>query len=233
MRQTSRAVALLLALEGANAANATPTPNDPATVTIGGGYLTVFNPLSSVTGMPSTSQQLNNRNAGYTGKAQTWTPDATPTAVDGSHLTVGWTTATFRAAKVLNTAAVMAITAAPLTVAGSGCVQCIRGAGVWCSRTYSYLSTSDTLQYDGLTAAYNATVLADSDAKLVTGASLDQGACCQSQILFNTFLGTKAAPTPTTELNNNATSKAGAVMVSAACPAVNSPDFVGTATAAS
>jgi len=108
-------------------------------------------------------------------------------------------------------------------------VQCIRGAGVWCSRTYSYLSTSDTLQYEGLTKASNALVLADSPAKLVTGASLDQGACCQSQILFNTFLGTKATPTGTVDLNANGTAKNGVVMVSPACPAVNSPDFAGTA----
>tara|TARA_B110001450_G_scaffold138902_1_gene130183 strand:+ start:275 stop:406 length:132 start_codon:yes stop_codon:yes gene_type:complete len=43
MRQTSRAVALLLALESANAA-AVVVKNTPLDVTLGGGYYTVFNP---------------------------------------------------------------------------------------------------------------------------------------------------------------------------------------------
>jgi hypothetical protein len=66
MRQTSRAVALLLALESANAAT---TGQLPVAIGIGGDYTTVFNPSgagSSVIGTPSNSQQLNNRNAGYT-----------------------------------------------------------------------------------------------------------------------------------------------------------------------
>jgi len=70
MRQTSRAVALLLALDSANAADPGITAQVPATIGIGGQYSTVFNPAANAIGAPTPSDQLNNRQAGYTGTAR-------------------------------------------------------------------------------------------------------------------------------------------------------------------
>jgi len=104
MRQTSRAVALLLALESANAAT---TAQSAPTIGIGGDYETVFNPFSSdVVGAPTTSQQLNNRNAGYTTTARVFGASGdTPT----------WGSAAYRFATVADSAAATAAT----TVSGA------------------------------------------------------------------------------------------------------------------
>jgi hypothetical protein len=135
MRQTSRAVALLLALESANAALTAQSPN---AVGVGGDYNTVFNPsVSNVIGNPTGTMQLNNRNAGYKN---------TPRAFAMSGNTPIWTTVTYRYAYALDNT----LAAASLTVTnklGSGCMNCINGGGVWCSRTYSYLSSSSTNKF--------------------------------------------------------------------------------------
>jgi hypothetical protein len=56
------------------------------------------------------------------------------------------------------------------------------------------------------TAAYNSVKLVTDAKDLITGASFDQGACCQSQILFNSFIGTKKTPAPTDAANNSSDS---------------------------
>lgn len=98
MRQTSRAVALLLALESANAAVTTQVP---AALGKGGDYVTIFNP--ALGSFPSNSQQLNNRTAGYTGLAQVFAASTTPTAAGAANTAVtGWTDATYSTGKVNN-----------------------------------------------------------------------------------------------------------------------------------
>ena len=71
MRQTSRAVALLLAVESAQAAL---TANVPAIVNTGATavsyYETVWMPTSSDAYAPTTTLQLNSRTAGYNGTQQ-------------------------------------------------------------------------------------------------------------------------------------------------------------------
>jgi len=130
MRQTSRAVALLLAVESANAAI---TAQVPATVYVGGDYSTPFNSSgNNVIGNPTTSMQLNNRNAGYTN---------TPRVFGATGTTPVWTALTYRKAKMATNALASASTT---NVVGSGCMNCINNNGVWCSRTFSYLSTSAT-----------------------------------------------------------------------------------------
>jgi hypothetical protein len=81
MRQTSRAVALLLAVESAQATVATLTAQIP-TITGGNFYFTtVFYPDSSDALAPTTSMQLNSRTAGYTWNQQVFgaTAATTPT----------------------------------------------------------------------------------------------------------------------------------------------------------
>jgi hypothetical protein len=109
MRQTSRAVALLLALESANAAI---TAQVPVGLGKGGDYVTIFNPSDSATGSsPTNSQQLNNRTAGYTGLTQVFAQSSTPTvAGTASTAVTGWTDAAYSAGKVTDTGTV-AITA--------------------------------------------------------------------------------------------------------------------------
>jgi len=74
---------------------------------------------------------------------------------------------------------------------GSGCMNCINGGGVWCSRTFSYLSSSATnlFQYNGLTAA---SLMSAIPADVDTGDALDAGSCCDSVTNLNVFIGTKA-----------------------------------------
>ena len=74
MRQTSRAVALLLAAESAQAAVSVLTLNAP-TITAGHFYYTtVFYPDSSEANAPTTSMQLNSRTAAYTWNQQLFDP---------------------------------------------------------------------------------------------------------------------------------------------------------------
>jgi hypothetical protein len=74
MRQTSRAVALLLAVESAQAAAATLTPNSPD-IAAGNQYFeTVWMPLKSEAYEPETTTQLNSRTAGYNGSQQLYDP---------------------------------------------------------------------------------------------------------------------------------------------------------------
>jgi hypothetical protein len=62
MRQTSRAVALLLAVESAQAVI---TPNIPAMVAGSQYYKSVWMPEQSVVESPLATQQLNSRTAGF------------------------------------------------------------------------------------------------------------------------------------------------------------------------
>jgi len=86
MRQTSRAVALLLALESANAQPI--TAQVPNAIGFGGDYQTVFNPANS-NANPTNELALNSRTAGYTGAPRVYGKTASP-------LSPAWTVATFR-----------------------------------------------------------------------------------------------------------------------------------------
>jgi hypothetical protein len=104
MRQTSRAVALLLALESANAAVTGQLPVGLS----GPDYITIFSPSGSATGSaPTNSQQLNNRMAGYTGKFRTYSPTSVPTAATGGTTNAGWTDATYSTAKANDSGTVL------------------------------------------------------------------------------------------------------------------------------
>ena len=67
MRQTSRAVALLLAVESAQAVI---TPNVPAMDAGYQYYKSVWMPEQSVVESPTATQQLNSRTAGFSLSAQ-------------------------------------------------------------------------------------------------------------------------------------------------------------------
>jgi hypothetical protein len=105
-------------------------------------------------------------------------------------------------------------------------MQCLNGGGVWCSRTFSYLSTSSTNKFmaDSTTSGFISTVLpVNAATATVTGDALDGGACCDSAVNFNLFVGTKAIPVRAGAAANNHVSTiaaAGNVMVPAACPAM-------------
>jgi len=105
MRQTSRAVALLLALESANAAVTAQVP----TTLSGQDYVTIFSPAGSATGSaPTNSQQLNNRLAGYTGAFRVYDPTSTPTVANAGVTTnAGWTDATYSKAFANDTGTVL------------------------------------------------------------------------------------------------------------------------------
>jgi hypothetical protein len=129
MRQTSRAVALLLAVESAQAV---PTTNLPA---IGDAayYNTVWMPSESAANGATASLALNSRQAGYTNTARVYGLTA-PTAG-----TVGWDTLIYQKAIAETTLALST------GVKGSFCIPCIANKGVWCSRTYSYVETTGAL----------------------------------------------------------------------------------------
>ena len=132
MRQTSRAVALLLAVESAQAGVTTPTTNAPA---IGNSayYNTVWMPSESAANGATATLALNSRQAGYTNAAQVY-GKTDPTAG-----TVGWATLTYQKAVAETTLA------ASTGLKGSFCIPCIANGGVWCSRTYSYVETTGAL----------------------------------------------------------------------------------------
>jgi hypothetical protein len=208
MRQTSRAVALLLAVESANAAF---TLNFPAP-TAGVAYdANVFNPTISEQGNPSNSNQLNGRTAGYVNKVTTFNAQAGAT----------WTALVTNKAVLPGTGGTNALS---ITVAGaSGCMACLNKAGVWCSSTYSYLSTSATFQQDAITAGTNST-FAPGVGVTVTGAANDNGSCCETDALFNTFIFTQTQRNTSVAhtVHDNTTSQAGAglAMVAPACVAI-------------
>lgn len=70
MRQTSRAVALLLAAESAQAVASTLTANVPMITSGKFYYTTVFYPDTSDANAPNISMQLNSRTAAYTWNQQ-------------------------------------------------------------------------------------------------------------------------------------------------------------------
>ena len=94
---------------------------------------------------------------------------------------------------------------------------CLGGGGVWCSRTYAYLSDKtatpwyqfQTTAYTG--GSYGVSVL--TDAKLIGGAALDQGSCCETAINFSTFIGTKSVPLVSALVPDITASAAGIAMV--------------------
>ena len=166
MRQTSRAVALLLAVESAQAVAAVPTTNLPA-IGPAAYYNTVWMPSVSAANGATASLALNSRQAGYTLTAQVFGL-TTPTSG-----TASWGALTYQKA-----VAAVSTLADATGVKGSFCVPCIANGGVWCSRTYSYIENA--------AAPYNFEVetasiglfdvnlnIADSEAKMVAGASLD------------------------------------------------------------
>jgi hypothetical protein len=90
MRQTSRAVALLLAVESAQAAL---TANDPPIQSGEAYFKTVWMPDVSAANSPTPSIALNSRQAGYTNTAQIY--GVTATTGSGS---ATWKTLTYQKA---------------------------------------------------------------------------------------------------------------------------------------
>jgi len=68
---------------------------------------------------------------------------------------------------------------------------CLNKSGVWCSRTYAYLSTAAAgLQANSLVFGSFMTVDASPDsAKRLGGAGMDGGSCCASSWLMNQLVG--------------------------------------------
>jgi hypothetical protein len=131
MRQTSRAVALLLALDSANAAQTKNFPDSGAAAY----SVNAFNPVASAQGAPTNTLQLNSRTAGYM--------NAKPIvgAITGS----AWITLAPMKGKIGPYESSSDTGANTMTtLASSGCMNCLNNAGVWCSRTFSYLSTTTT-----------------------------------------------------------------------------------------
>jgi len=212
MRQTSRAVALLLAVESAHAVY---TLNIPAP-TAGVAYNTnVFNPAVSAGAAPTNTLQLNSRTAGYVNKHTTY--NAQPGAL--------WGAAVTNKAKLASGLTLATAT----TIAGSsGCMACLNGstASVWCSSTYSYLSTTAAFQTDTIAATHNSTVKPASGPLSITGAAFDNGSCCDTNTNFNNFVWTQiqrnTAVTHTDYTVANSSDAAGLAMVESACVAIAS-----------
>jgi hypothetical protein len=79
---------------------------------------------------------------------------------------------------------------------GSKCMKCIGGGGVWCSRTYAYVSSTSAYQgtFVAITSTFtdnnvgmalfpngknaSATTPTTTDAMMVGGPGLDGGSCC-------------------------------------------------------
>jgi hypothetical protein len=127
MRQTSRAVALLLAVESAQATLTAQTP------TITGGefyFTTVFYPAVSDANGGTPTMQLNSRTAGYTMENQIYSATAATTPT--------WTLNT------VNFQLAVAKTNYTDSIAesGSACMTCLGAKAIWCSRTYAYLETA-------------------------------------------------------------------------------------------
>lgn len=68
------------------------------------------------------------------------------------------------------------------TIASSACVACIGGGGVWCSRTFSFVTSGSAYTSAGTTYAASVAALYstnDESTWYATTAS-DQGSCCSS-----------------------------------------------------
>jgi hypothetical protein len=213
MRQTSRAVALLLALDSANAALVLNVPLPTAGIAFS---TDAFNPAVSAEGAPTNSLQLNSRTAGYVNRH----------TVYGAQAGASWgATIVSNKAKLASGAAL----AAAVTITGaSGCMQCLNAAapGVWCSSTYSYLSTAVNFQQDVLTADHNSTFRPATVAASITGAAFDNGSCCDTNANFNTFVWTQVQRLTlvahTAHTDTNSQLAAGLAMVESACVATKS-----------
>lgn len=197
MRQTSRAVALLLVLESAQAAATTWTATTPSNFNSGtkAAYLSAVNQMTS--------------------RTAPWTNTGVYTGGTVSAAATAWATPV---ASKINTIVVAALTDLQLVTGATPCVACIAGGGVWCSRTYSYNYTG-TLNYQaGSTAAnvglFNANLPASGTT---TAGTTDNGACCSvDQAPFTTLSGG-------TELDYTASTadpQQNRFMVPQACPAV-------------
>ena len=76
---------------------------------------------------------------------------------------------------------------------------------------------------DSTTSGFISTVLpVNAATATVTGDALDGGACCDSVVNFNLFVGTKAIPVQAVYATapTHTTSLSGIPMVAAACPAI-------------
>jgi hypothetical protein len=175
MRQTSRAVALLLAVESANAVYTLNIPAPTAGIAFSD---TVFLPAINAASAPTNTLQLNSRTAGYVNKVTTKDPQGG----------IAWTTLVTNKAKF---AASAAATAAITITGASGCMACLNKDGVWCSSTYSYVSTTAQFQQDILTADHNSLIKPGTNPLSITGAALDNGSCCDSNTNFNNFAWTQ------------------------------------------
>jgi hypothetical protein len=69
-------------------------------------------------------------------------------------------------------------------------------------------------------AAGGMQLVSNSDTLQKGGAALDQGACCETALLFSTWVGTLSVPAATYTAPTSAESIAGITMVAQACPAV-------------
>ena len=123
--------------------------------------------------------QLNNRLAGYVNKHTTYAPQTG----------AAWLTLVTNKAKLPASGGVL--TTATTITGASGCMACLNTAGVWCSATYSYLSSAATFQQDSLLATHNSGIYPGTVALSVTGAAFDSGSCCETDANFNTFVFTQ------------------------------------------
>jgi len=177
MRQTSRAVALLLVLESAQAANTEATTTSA----------TNFNNFGTVTPLAASTTALTSRTAQWNN--------------NGALATAG----TMAAAGVLAWATPVASSCASAKVAGAvnvalagtatPCVACIAAGGVWCSRTYSY-SYTGSLNYQANNTTANTGLFNTNfpGSGTTTSGSYDNGACCSVALTgFDAFVATKAA----------------------------------------
>lgn len=208
MRQTTRAVALLLALESTQAADLTGSEilaketgfQDAAAFWNGAQPATATNRLAS-------------RTAAY--------------AIVKANNTWGWTTTSYQTAKAVDTSTNWtAVISTNVLAAGSTCVNCVAGGtGVWCSRTFSYwLTASYDYQYT-LTAGdegMNSKIQTQTD---IAKGQYDGGSCCNTKTLFLAL----ANGTATDWTFNKTQTAAGAVTgVAPACAATANASLVKT-----
>ena len=174
MRQTSRAVALLLALEGANAAalsvftNVANSYNQSSYQTLllplGGAYNNLAGAQASRSAPYNSCPTFNQNSASGTNPCPT--TNYNPTSGVWGALTP----------QKSNTADLGSGAWTGKGSAGSLCVPCIQAIGVWCSRTYAYALVASATTYQ--TNSASDTAIPMTVAWSAVDSISDNGSCC-------------------------------------------------------
>jgi len=182
MRQTSRAVALLLALDSAQA-GATDFPYNTVNLINNALYPNLLVPLGGVGFSAAGARQSRtapyNNCPGWAFSTTNTTPSCPTANYSKTGVTGAWKAFAAQAVTAAGVAAFNSTTENNTVITvGSYCVPCIQQTGVWCSRTYSYGIVSGTTVFQ-----FESTENTNKDRRMNNiwtgaGAKLDNGSCC-------------------------------------------------------